>query len=233
VSKYISLGKIQEEKRGDKNALSLRTWVALPTFISITEGKMHDLTAIKNKRLPIMADSIISIDRAYIDFEWLNSLNKQGIFFVSRMKKNMQYRLIGQHKVDKSKGLLLDRTVQLINMKSFINYPDNLRLVSYFDSETQNEYTFLTNIFHLDAYTITQIYKQRWQIELFFKWIKQNLKIKSFLGTSKNAVMTQIWIAMCYFLLLAFIKFILTAKWFSGRTAMLACQLTDKNVCST
>jgi hypothetical protein len=180
---------------------------SLPSFINITEGKTHDVTALKNQQLPVSADSIISVDRAYIDYKWLNSLNQQGVFFVTRAKKDLKFRLIGQHEVDKSKGLKFDQTVVVANASKRVDYPDDLRLVGYTDPETLKEYTFMTNIFHLDAFTITQIYKQRWQIELFFKWIKQNLKIKSFLGTSKNAVLTQIWVAMCYYLLLSFVKF--------------------------
>jgi len=157
--------------------------------------------------LPLLPDSIISIDRAYIDYKWLYSLKKQGVYFVSRAKKNMKYEVIGQHKVDTKKGVIFDVEILLTIEQSKEDYPEKLRLVGYIDEQTNKEFTFLTNNFQLSAYTIAQIYKSRWQIEIFFKWIKQNLKIKSFLGTSKNAVLIQIWIAMIYYLLLSFIKF--------------------------
>ena len=132
------------------------------------------------------------MDRAYIDYKWLYSLETSKVFFVTRAKSNLKHEVIGQHEVNKNKGLLFDYQI---------------KLAGYYQSG--KEFRFLTNNFTLSAYTITQIYKAqaRWQIELFFKWIKQNLKIKSFLGTSKNAVLTQIWVAMCYYLLLSYIKY--------------------------
>ena len=119
----------------------------------------------------------------------------------------MKYELIGQHKVDVDKSVIFDVEILLTIEQSKEAYPEKLRLVGYIDEQTNKEFTFLTNNFQLSAYTIAQIYKARWQIEIFFKWVKQNLKIKSFLGTSKNAVLIQIWIAMIYYLLLSFIKF--------------------------
>jgi IS4 transposase len=152
-------------------------------------------------------DSIYCFDRAYIDFKWLYSLTSKKSWFVTRAKENLRFKVIGQHPVNDKKGLLFDREIVLTGFYQSKAYPSSLRLVGYRDKETNKEYTFLTNNFHLSAYSITQIYKTRWEIEIFFKWIKQNLKIKSFLGTSKNAVLTQIWIAMIYFLLLAYIKY--------------------------
>ncbi len=119
----------------------------------------------------------------------------------------MNYRITGQHKSNKKKGIKFDRSIKLKNHYQSQYYPDNLRLIKYRDKETGDTLIFLTNNFKLSAYTISQIYKSRWQIELFFKWIKQNLKIKSFLGTSKNAVLSQVWVAMCYYLLLTYIKY--------------------------
>jgi len=119
----------------------------------------------------------------------------------------MKYEIVGQHEVKIGKGLIFDQTVRLTGYYQSRYYPEKLRLVGFIDPQIKKELVFLTNNFSLSAYTITQIYKARWQIELFFKWIKQNLKIKSFLGTSKNAVLTQIWVAMCYYLLLAYIKY--------------------------
>ena len=179
----------------------------IPTFMVITEGRRHDVKVAKELDLPLMADSIVSVDRAYIDYKWLNSLSKSGVYFVTRAKKNIYYEIIGQHQVNKKKGLLFDYTIKLKGYYQSRYYPEELRLVGFYDAETDKELVFLTNNFLLSAYTITQIYKARWKIEEFYRWIKQNLRIKSFLGTSENAVLTQIWVAMCYYLLLSYIKY--------------------------
>nr|ADI87671.1 transposase IS4 family protein [uncultured Nitrospirae bacterium MY2-1F]ADI87748.1 transposase [uncultured Nitrospirae bacterium MY3-11A] len=176
----------------------------LPSFIVVTDGRQHEMKVMKENDFPLVPDSIISMDRAYVDYKWLYSLHKSRVFFVTRAKRDIQYEIIGQHPVDRSKGLIFDLEIKLADSK---NYPDKLRLIGFKDPETGKSLAFLTNNFTLDAYTITQIYKARWQIEIFFKWIKQNLKIKSFLGTSENAVLIQIWTAMCCYLLLAYIKY--------------------------
>ena len=129
------------------------------------------------------------------------------MFFVTRAKDNLRFELLGQQKIPKKKGLQFDQIVQIKNLKQRQKYPGKLRLIGYFDHDKNKIYLFLTNNFKLAAITIAEIYKARWQIELFFKWSKQNLKIKTFLGTSKNAVLSQIWVAMIYTLLLAYIKF--------------------------
>lgn len=189
---------------------------ALPTFIVMTDGKTHDISVVREEQklnFGLLPDSILSIDKAYIDYKWLYGLNKRGVsqdayaYFVTRVKDNMDYELSGQHKPRKNKYVLRDELVTLSGYYSKQNYPDKLRIVGYTDPETDKHYQFLTNNFALAAKTIADIYKSRWQIELFFKWIKQNLKIKSFLGTSPNAVLSQIWVAMCYYLLLAYIKY--------------------------
>jgi len=179
----------------------------IPTFMVITEGRRHDVKAAKELDLPLMADSIVTVDRAYIDYNWLNSLTKSGVYFVTRAKKNINYEIIGQHEVNKKKGLLFDYTIKLKGYYQIRSYPEKLRLVGFHDTETNKTLVFLTNNFVLSAHTITQIFKARWKIEEFFRWIKQNLRIKSFLGTSRNAVLTQIWVAMCYYLLLSYIKY--------------------------
>lgn len=181
----------------------------LPSFLVVTDGRSSDVRVVKenNFNFHLLPDSIISIDRAYIDFKWLYQLNKQGVFFVSRLKKNMKPISAGQHMKSNNKSVLDDKKVLPPSFFQSGGYHDSLRLVTYYDKETNKTLEFLTNNFSLSATTIAAIYKSRWQIELFFKWIKQNLKIKSFLGTSKNAVLTQIWVAMCYFLLLAYIKY--------------------------
>lgn len=179
----------------------------IPDFLVITDGKQHEAKVIKKGNLTFTPDSIISIDRAYLDYNWLNELNNSGVYFVTRAKKNMDYRLTGQHKEKKTAKVRLDRSIQLKGFYTKWRYSKNLRLIKYKDPETKKDLCFLTNNFKLSAQTIADIYKSRWQIEIFFKWIKQNLKIKSFLGTSKNAVMSQIWVAMCYYLLLTYIKY--------------------------
>jgi len=173
----------------------------------VTDAKQHEVKVAQNIFLPVSLDSIITIDKAYVDFQWLYSLKRQGIYFVTRAKENMNYRVVGQQEVNSSKGLLADEEIMLTGFYTGQKYPEKLRLVKYYDREHDKTYEFLTNNFHLSAYTIAQIYKARWQVEIFFKWIKQNLKIKTFLGTSKNAVLTQIWTAMIYYLLLAYIKY--------------------------
>lgn len=176
----------------------------LPAFIKVTAAKVADITVAKLLKLP--AFSIVVLDRAFLDFAWLYKLNKRKVFFVTRMKKRINYRVVKRRKVLKTKGLTSDQTIELTGTKAE-DCPIRLRRVGYRDLETGQHYVFLTNIFHLSARTIADIYRQRWQIELFFKWIKQNLKIKSFFGTSENAVMTQIWVAIITLLLIAYYKF--------------------------
>ena len=176
----------------------------LPSFVTVTDGKTHDVSVGRTLDLP--AESIVVMDRAYNDYSWFNALNDKGIFFVTRQKSNALYRVVERHKVLKHKGLTCDQTIVITGTNAG-KCPIHLRRIGYRDPETGKRYVFLTNNFHLAAKTIADIYKARWQIELFFKCIKQNLKIKSFVGTSKNAVLTQIWIAMCAYLLLAWIKF--------------------------
>lgn len=142
-----------------------------------------------------------------IDYNWLSSLDKRGVCFVTRVKDNIDCSVTGQHTPIKNKHVVRDDIVRLKGYYSRQKYPDRLRIVGYTDPETDRYYELLTNNFALAAKTIADIYKARWQIELFFKWIKQNLKIKSFLGTTPNAVLSQVWMAMCYYLLLAYIKY--------------------------
>lgn len=177
----------------------------LPEFVTITEGKDHDVTVGRTLAFP--KGSIVVIDKAYNDYAWYNQLTGKGIFFVTRLKSNAKYRVISRKSVNKEKGLTCDQTIEFTGVLTGKKCPIQLRRIGYRDSVTGKHYVFLTNNFKLSARTIADIYKARWQVELFFKWIKQNLKIKSFIGTSKNAVMTQIWIALCIYLLLAFIKF--------------------------
>ena len=176
----------------------------LPTLMTVTDGKVHDVTVGRTLKLP--QQSIVVFDRGYTDYTWYNLLNDNGIFFVTRQKTNATYNIIERRQVSKKQGLTCDQTIKIKGAKTS-ECPIPLRRIGYRDPETGKHYIFLTNNFKLAAKTIADIYKSRWQIELFFKWVKQNLKIKTFLGTSKNAVLTQIWIAMCMYLLLAYIKF--------------------------
>ncbi len=177
----------------------------LPEFVTITEGKNHDVTVGRTLEFP--KGSIVAVDKGYNDYAWYKQLTDKGIFFVTRLKTNATYRVVSRRPVLKSKGLSCDQTIEFTGVQTAKKCPVQLRRIVYRDAETGKRYVFLTNNFKLSAKTIADIYKARWQVELFFKWIKQNLKIKSFVGTSKNAVMTQIWIALCIYLLLAFIKF--------------------------
>lgn len=197
-----------------KGALKLHTLLdhsgCLPSFMTITDGKCHDINVVKDKQYcfpTILSDSIITVDRAYIDYKWLYSLTISKVYFVTRIKRNISYEVLGQQKIIKNRDVISDHTIRMTGFYTKENYPDKLRLIKYYDKETKKELVFITNNFKLAARTIADLYKARWQIEIFFKWIKQNLKIKTFLGTSENAVMTQIWVAMIYYLLLSFLKF--------------------------
>lgn len=161
----------------------------IPAFVDITDGKTHGV--VQGRQFHSPKGSIVTMDRGYIDYAWFDQLNRQGTFFVTRSKTNMRYRVVKRHAVKKPPGITSDHTIELTSAKGRL-YTGRLRRVGFKDAETGKQYYFLTNNFHLAARTIADIYKQRWQIELFFKWIKQNLKIKSFIGTSKNAVLTQI-----------------------------------------
>jgi putative transposase len=176
----------------------------LPAFATITHGHTSDLEVARSLGFP--AGSIVTCDRGYLDYAWFKTLTDKGIYFVTRPKKDAIYRVVERHKIDKKTGITSDQTILFNGVKpNKIGMP-LLRRIGYRDAETGKHYVFITNAFHLNAEIIANIYQQRWQIELFFKWIKQNLKIRSFLGTSKNAVMTQIWIALCMMLLLAYLK---------------------------
>ena len=178
----------------------------LPAFLTITDGKRHEVSVAK-ETFPLSPDSIYCMDRAYIDWVWLRRIHDGGAFFVTRAKQNLAGRLAGQLETSKNKRVIFDAIIGTDTAQARRDFPYPLRLIGYFDPESGRYFEFLTNIFHLAASTIAAIYKARWQIEIFFKWIKGNLKIKTFLGTSKNAVLTQVWVAMCYYLLLAYIKF--------------------------
>jgi len=194
--------------RKHKAALKMHTLLDLhgniPTFISITDGKVHDVN-ILDEILP-EAGAFYVMDRGYVDFARLYIFTLSAAFFVVRTKSNVLLQRRYSHAVDKSTGVRSDHTVILTAIDSAKVYPEALRRVTYLDGETGKRFKFLTNNFALPAATIAQIYKCRWQVELFFKWIKQHLRIKAFFGTSENAVKTQIWIAVSVYVLVAIVR---------------------------
>jgi transposase len=194
--------------RRHKGAVKMHTLLDLhgniPTFISVTDGKVHDVN-ILDEIMP-EAGACYVMDRGYVDFERLFRFTLSSAFFVVRTKSNILLQRRYSRPVDKSTGVRSDHTVILTAIGSARVYPDALRRVSFLDVETSKRFRFLTNNFALPAQTITQIYKCRWQVELFFKWIKQHLRIKAFYGTSENAVKTQIWIAVSVYVLVAIVR---------------------------
>jgi len=194
--------------RKHKGAVKMHTLLdlrgSIPSMIWITDGKVHDVN-ILDKLFP-EPGSFYIMDRAYIDFLRLYSLHQCSAFFVTTAKSNFQFKRIYSHKVDKSTGLRCDQTIRLTGSKSVQYYPEKLRRISCVDKETLNRYVFLTNNFVLSAIVIAKLYKCRWNVEIFFKWIKQHLRIKKFYGNSSNAVKTQIWIAISTYVMVAILK---------------------------
>jgi hypothetical protein len=194
--------------RKTKAAIKMHTFLDLrgciPTFISLTTGKVHDVNVLDI--LPLEKDAVVAMDRGYVDFTRLYTVNLFPAFFVIRAKSNLRCRRLNSQKVDKTLGLRSDQHIVLTTKKSRDAYPEALRRVSYVDLDTNKRFVYLTNIFTVPAITVADIYKQRWQVELFFRWIKQHLRIKTFYGTSPNAVKTQIWIAVSIYLLVAILK---------------------------
>jgi hypothetical protein len=194
--------------RASKAAIKMHTLLDLrgpiPTFIEVSEGKLHDVN-ILDAIVP-EPGSFYVMDRAYVDFERLHVFHSSGAFFVTRTKKGIQFRRRYSHAVDASTGLRSDHSVVLAAASSRKHYPDPLRRIHYHDAEHDRHLRFLTNNFDLPALTICLLYKSRWQVELFFKWIKQHLRIKAFYGYSENAVKTQIWIAVSVYVLVAIVK---------------------------
>lgn len=194
--------------RKTKGAIKMHTLLdlrgSIPSFISITDGKVHDVRVL-DQLIP-EPGAIYVMDRAYLDFARLYLLNQCMAFFVIRSKTNTQMRRIYSREVDRTTGLMCDQTIALTGLKTRQQYPDRLRRIKYFDEEKARSFSFLSNNFIVPALVITEIYRCRWAVELFFKWIKQNLRIKAFYGTSENAVKTQIWIAVAVYVLVAIVK---------------------------
>jgi hypothetical protein len=193
------------EFRDTKAAVKMHTLIDLrgpiPTFVDVTTGKVHDVKMLD--AMPITEDAVYTMDRAYVDFARLYVLHQQGAFFVVRAKDNLRFKRLYSLPKDKESGVLADQIITLLVQKSKKSYPETLRRVSYVERKKNRKLVFLTNHFSLPASTVADIYKQRWQVELFFKWIKQHLRIKAFYGTSINAVKSQIWVALCIYLLVA------------------------------
>jgi len=189
--------------RSTKAAVKAHTIIdlrgSIPVFVHVTTGKVHDVNILDMIHWP--AGAIVVIDRGYLDFARLQALHQRQVSFVIRAKDNMRYTRVAGREVDKSTGLRSDQSILLVTPKSRLAYPERLRRVSYRDPETNKFLVFLTNRFDLPALTIAEIYRNRWAVETFFKWIKQNLSIKHFFGNSINAVKSQIWIAVCVYLI--------------------------------
>jgi len=194
--------------RSTKSAIKLHTLLDLrgniPTFIHISDGKLHDVNVL-DILLPDPGAFYV-MDRGYIDFKRLFTLHTAGSFFVIRAKSNIKYQRRYSHQTDKFNGVICDQTIILTGFNSENDYPQVLRLIKYRDLQTRKKFSFLTNNFTIPAQTVADLYRYRWQVELFFKWIKQHLRIKSFFGTSENAVKSQIWIAISVYVLVAIVK---------------------------
>jgi putative transposase len=178
----------------------------IPAFAAVTLGKTGDQTQAKHMNFP--KGSVVVFDKGYSDYGWHNSLTDKGIFWVTRIRGNAKYRVLERRKIDKKAGISSDQIIKYTSSRSQRKSLRSVRRVRYYDAETKRYYVFITNHFGWSASTIAQIYKQGWQVELFFKWIKQNLKIKAFVGNTDNAVKTQVMVALCVHLILAYMKFV-------------------------
>ena len=202
VFPWVSFGR---RKSAFKLHLGLDHDGLIPAFACVTAGRVSEMT--QARRMDFPKGSVVVFDKGYNCYRWHNSLTEKGIFFVSRLRGNAQYRVLQRRAVDTASGVSSDQTIEYTAQRKDGEPLKPIRRIGYRDPETGKHYVFISNQFNWSAKTIADIYKQRWQVELFFKWIKQNLKIKAFLGTTENAVMTQILSALCVYLLLAFLKF--------------------------
>jgi hypothetical protein len=196
--------KFRKTKAAVKLHTKMDAKTSIPDFIHISNGKMHDVNVLD--LITIIPDSFYILDRGYLDFTRLYHINKANAFFITRAKKNMDFERIYSSKVDKSTGLKCDQTIKLNGYYVSKEYPEKLRRIKFYDKEKDKTLTFLTNNFKLEALEIAMLYKHRWFIETFFKWIKQHLKIKSYWGRSINAVKTQIWIAISVYVIVLIVK---------------------------
>ncbi len=196
--------KFRKKKGGIKVHTLLNVRTHIPAFICVTPAQVHEVNILDE--IAVEPGAVYVMDRAYLDYARLNRVKSGGAFFVTRPKKNSQFERLCSRPVDKSKGLRCDQTVKLKGHYAAKDYPDQLRRIGFIDPETRKKLFFITNNFAWSATTVAAVYKARWQVELFFKWIKQHLRIKAFYGTSKNAVKTQIWIAISVYVLVAIFK---------------------------
>lgn len=194
--------------KSTKSAVKMHTLLNIrgdiPEFIYISDGKLADMEALDY--IPITPGTFTIMDRAYVDFSRLHRFEHDKAFFIVRAKRNLKFRRRYSAQVDKTTGIICDQTIMLTSFYPARDYPDALRRIRYFDEEQKRRFVFLTNNFKLPALTIAELYRSRWRVELFFKWIKQHLRIKTFYGTDENAVKTQIWIAVSTYLLVAIMK---------------------------
>lgn len=202
--------KYQKTKGAIKLHVGLDHAGYLPAFLTVTEGRKHEIQWARGLELP--AGSVVVFDRGFYDYQFFNRLNQKEIRFVTRLKRDIPFTVIERRPVGPGSGLTSDQTIRLTSNKA-LSYDLVLRRIGYRDPETGKHYVFLTNATSLAASTIAAVYRERWQIELFFKWIKQNLRVKSFLGTSTNAVLSQLWVALCAYLLVAYARFLTAAGW--------------------
>lgn len=177
----------------------------IPAFATVTPGKVHDQN--QAKLMNFRPGSVLVFDRGYSDYKWHNQLTSKGIFWVTRIRSNAKYKVLERKPVNKSQGVTSDQVIEYTSVRSSKSNLRPVRRIGYRDQETGKHYVFTTNQLNWSAKTVADIYKQRWQVELFFKWIKQNLKIKAFVGNTDNAVMTQVLVALCVYLMLAYLKF--------------------------
>jgi hypothetical protein len=203
------------EGKYSRGAVKMHTLIdlrgSIPEFILITDGKYHDSNALDV--ISFCENAIYLMDEAYVDFEALFRINNAGAFFVTRAKETMRYSVVGQNfNIDQTTGLRADKTVKLTIAKSKRLYPEMLRLVEFYDDENDEMLVFLTNNFAVSALEVARLYQQRWQIEVFFKWIKQNLVVKKLWGHSENAVRIHLWVAICSYLIVAYIKHLLKSN---------------------
>lgn len=203
-------GKFRKHKAAVKLHTMLDVKTNIPTFIYITSGAVHEINVLD--LYPLDAGSYYAMDKGYIDFGRLYRIHKEGAFFVTRAKDNFKFVRLSSQSVDESTGIKCDQAVRLKNQKVFLSYPEAIRRLKYYDAEIKMEFVFMTNNFEISALEVARLYKYRWTIELFFKWIKQHLKVKAFWGYSFNAVKTQIYIALITYLMVAIVKHQLKLK---------------------
>lgn len=194
-----------------KLSVGLNHATDIPEFVALSDGNENDM--VQGRQFCFPKGSVVAFDKGYVDYQWFGTLAKQGVSFVTRLRPNAVYRVLERRSVEKQRGVTSDQIIELSSAHAIKRGAPRLRRVGYRDPETGRHYIFLSNNFRLSSATIAAIYKDRWKVELFFKAIKQNLKIKAFVGTSKNAMLTQVWIALIVYLLIAFARYSARTGW--------------------